>query len=498
MADWAFYGRRGTLDTLRDLVNKKRWFFCRIQGRRRIGKTSLLRELAKSDETLSGRMIYLQIPDSDERDVASQFSQALADSESDKAQLLATKVVDFISMARAIGMLCRAGMVIILDEFQYFTALRLYPFNSFLQAEVDILRDTEQGGLFVLGSLQSEMSALLDDKSAPLYGRLTTPLQLDHWDFEDLTSVYRDHGLDDPYQWLTLWTFFEGVPKFYRDAYDQRLFDVSGPQLRAALLIRMFLEEGSPLAEEADTSFLREMRGQMLSILHYLAENPGCGHNDLTANLHKSGSATSLGSQIKRLVESYQMVDRRYPVFSNSKSRTARYYITDNFLQAWMSVAKPARDANRIRPIDFAISKAMPRSQTLEGHAFEKLIRQLHVECSKKGKGDFALTSIELGFWNRARSEQRQIEIDLVALNHEDKHVRFGSCKRNAGAHDQKALADFDRHIDSFMMTGEGRKLTGWRIEKALFSPIFLPAQSTTLENAGYRCLDLPTYASLF
>lgn len=270
MADWSFYGRTGTLETLNKLIHGEKWFFCRIQGRRRIGKTSLLRELSKSDHSLLSRMVYMQIPDSDERDVAASFRRALQDCESPFANSLASFVLDFPSMAKAIGDLCKAGLLVILDEFQYFTASKLYAFNSYLQEQVDHLRGTQCGGLFVLGSLQSEMSALLDDKGVPLFGRLTVTIDLQHWDFEDLVAVYRAHKIESPLQWLSLWSFFEGVPKFYRDAYDQDLFSAPKNEFSSLLLERMFLREGSPLSEEADTSFLREMKGKMLSILSYL------------------------------------------------------------------------------------------------------------------------------------------------------------------------------------------------------------------------------------
>ena len=62
MKKWDFYGRHDTLSTLDSLIHKQRWFFCRIQGRRRIGKTTLLKELMKSDPSLAGRMIYMQVP----------------------------------------------------------------------------------------------------------------------------------------------------------------------------------------------------------------------------------------------------------------------------------------------------------------------------------------------------------------------------------------------------------------------------------------------------
>lgn len=498
MTDWAFYGRNSALQELQTVVRPPRWFFSRIQGRRRIGKTALLAQLARADANLASRMLYIQVPDSDERDVVATFARTLAESNSATAQALVRTVNDFRSMAAAIGHLCRADFIVVLDEFQYFTRAALHPFNSFLQAQVDALRDTDKGGLFVLGSLQSEMNALLADKGAPLYGRLSAQLELDHWDFEDLMQVFRAHGLANPYQWLALWSFFEGVPKFYRDAYEQDLFSVPTATFHEELLRRMFLRSSSPLSEEADTWFLREIRGKAVSILSFLAERPGCTNGELVGALSMDADTAPLSMQVSRLVKNYRMVDKRLPVFSNSASRNARYYITDNFLQAWLAVAKPAREAARLKPQARAIELALPRLQVLEGYAFEKLIRHLHVECSRKGKGDFELSEINLGYWNRSKDVEKAIELDVVALSEEEKRVRFGSCKRSAGAHNSAALAKFEQHIAAFLTTGEGRKLKGWRTEKLLFSPVFNSSERTVLAGKGFRCTDLTDFATLY
>lgn len=175
MAEWGFYGRTEPLRELRRVAEAGRWFFCRIEGRRRIGKTTLLGQLARNSDDFGSKLIYMQTPDSDERDVAATFRRSLDESDRNEARALANSVVDFPSMAAAIGELCRAGMVVVLDEFQYFTRSALRHFNSFLQAEVDKLRSAAltRGGIFVLGSLHSDMSALLEDKAAPLYGRIT-------------------------------------------------------------------------------------------------------------------------------------------------------------------------------------------------------------------------------------------------------------------------------------------------------------------------------------
>src|SRR5262249_20797706 len=155
--NWNFYGRAEPLAELRRIVEAERWFFCRIEGRRRIGKTTLLGHLARSGD-MSSQLIYMQTPDSDERDVAATFRRGLSEADREDVKGLAIKVIDFPTMAAAIGDLCRAGMVVVLDEFQYFTRAALRPFNSFLQAEVDQLRNAglNRGGLFVLGSLHSE------------------------------------------------------------------------------------------------------------------------------------------------------------------------------------------------------------------------------------------------------------------------------------------------------------------------------------------------------
>jgi AAA+ ATPase superfamily predicted ATPase len=139
-----------------------------------------------------------------------------------------------------------------------------------------------------------------------------------------------------------------------------------------------------------------------------------------------------MGTHIARLVNGYAMVDKPQPVFSDSKSRNARYYITDNFLKAWLAVAKPAREAARLRPIEKVLAPALRRLEILEGFAFEKLIRNLHAETSRKGKGDFELSELRLGYWNRPRDAANSIEIDLVALDEPNERTRLGSCKRAA------------------------------------------------------------------
>lgn len=259
----------------------------------------------------------------------------------------------------------------------------------------------------------------------------------------------------------------------------------------------MFLRGSSPLAEEADAWFLRELRGRAVSILHYLADHPGCNHAELVSALNDPHDGTPLGTHISRLVSRYGMVDKLHPVFSDSKSRNARYYITDNFLKAWLAVAKPAREAARLKPIDRVLEPALRRLETLEGTAFEKLIRNLHIEMSRKGKGDFELSTLQLGYWNRPRDVARSVEIDLVALDEGNRRIRFGSCKRSASAHDGAALATFERHVEAFLQVRPHLRLRDWQHEKVLFAPEFSADARRALSGQGFLCRDLHDYGKM-
>jgi hypothetical protein len=83
---------------------------------------------------------------------------------------------------------------------------------------------------------------------------------------------------------LFLWNLFEGVPKFYRDCYEQGVPAADRP----TLLRRIFFESSSPLRAEAENWFLRELRGRYDVVLKYVARNPGGMHNELVQAIREA------------------------------------------------------------------------------------------------------------------------------------------------------------------------------------------------------------------
>lgn len=489
--NWGFYGRATEQAEIEKILSSGRWFFCAISGRRRIGKTTLIQRALRSRRDTTP--FYVQIPDSDERGVVQAFQDALEDSGVSQP-MVQRSCRTFRDMAGLIHLMCESGMIVVIDEFQYFHRKALSSFSSFLQAEVDTLRDTNSGGLFVLGSIHTEMTAVLEDRNSPLFNRVTHRIDVGHWDIDTVFEMFHAHSISDPHQQLFLWCLFEGVPKFYRDCFEQAVL-VPNSAYRAETIRRLFFEGTSPLRDEATNWFLRELRGRYESVLKLLAYKGPCSYRQLVAEYARAGSGDEkqLSAYLKTLIDRYQMVEKQQPIFATIKSRKARYVITDNFLASWLSALARNVQIARIRPVEEAITRADSALAIQEGHSFEKLIQQLTEECSRKGVADFQLTDMVRGFWNKA--DGSDIEIDFVACNEEDAVVRFGSCKRNALKHDKSSLRSFDDHVQRFLRTKEGRRFSNWRTEIALYSPHFSSDQRAELEGSGYICRDLRQFA---
>ena len=117
MNPWKFYGRTDQLAMLTDMFDRQRWFFAKVTGRRRIGKTSLIQQ-AIAKVASEKPVLYVQIPDSEPVGVISAISDAL-----DTFQVPTERFprpIDLNQLAKMIESMAEAGYVIVLDEFQYF------------------------------------------------------------------------------------------------------------------------------------------------------------------------------------------------------------------------------------------------------------------------------------------------------------------------------------------------------------------------------------------
>ena len=475
--DWSFYGRRPELEQLQRILERRRWFFLQISGRRRIGKTTLIQQALQAAKV--SKTLYIQIPDSDPTGVVATCNGYL------ETFGIAARVTTLSGFAQLIGKLVEEGTVVALDEFQYFHRKHLFDCCSFLQAEVDRLATmggSVTGGLIVLGSIHAEMTALLEDRNAPLFNRTTDTLELGHLDIASVLEILRTHADASPERLLFLWNLFEGVPKFYRDAYEQGVLDAS----REAVLERLFFQSSSPLRNEADNWFLRELRGRYDMVLQYLASHSGCSHADILAAMNELSHADEskqVGGYLRVLSERYRMIERRLPIFAKPKMRNGRYYIRDNFLRAWLSALKQPSTAVAFRPLPGLLRQADERLMDLEGHALEDLVAHIYQERSRLGLGDFELNHRVHGYWDRA-----DVEIDLIAVNEQGRRIRFASCKRQAERL-AGSISGLRSSAQSFLAAHP--RYADWKIEFAAIAPRMTAANRQTLVDMDVLPQDL-------
>ena len=491
---WTFYGRTDELGSLTARLRQRRWLFGSIRGRRRVGKTALVRQalrVVEEDQPGGVPCLLVQLPDSTPADFATVFRNAVREAGLEGHLDESSAGRGLPGVARAVGSLCSAGVVVLLDEFQTCHAGPLRGFPSLLQAEVDRLQDRDTaGGLILLGSVQTEMEALLNDRRAPLFGRSTFAISLEPWSLATVFEVCREHGAADPARCLTLWTLFGGVPKYWRHYAEQGtdLHGIPGWTPWAQQVCEgLFLRSDSPLREEGE-SLLGRVRRNYVALLRVIAERGHCTH----AELQVSAPELSLGPYLKTLGQDLRLVERQDPVFGEGRRR-GRYAVSDPFLLAWLKVIQPACQAARIEPVSRVAERLTARLRTLEGFAFARMVREATEAASRAGV-DFPVSDRVKGYWDRPRRNDVSIEIDIIAWNEEDRVVRFGSCERDAARHDPRSLETFRKQVDLFLESDSGSRFRRWRRELALYSVRFSSDQRADLEAGDYICHDMADF----
>jgi uncharacterized protein len=481
MSTWGFYGRTLELAQLDGIMRRGRWFFVKLSGRRRIGKTTLIKRALEGDRR---PLLYLQIPDSGPAGVLSAVRDAFEMFGVDPRHIPAPNSLS--GLAETVALLARAGYVVVLDEFQYFHRKVLSEFPSHLQREVDgLMADPVglTGGLFVLGSIHTELTALLDNRNAPLYNRVTDTIDVGHLDIGSVLQILRVHADEDPERLLLLWNLFEGVPKFYRDCFEQGALRASPPEL----LQRMFLQSSAPLRNEAENWFLHELRGRYDLVLKFIARNPGCTNGDLDAHVREVGADTNeqTAGYAKILIEKYEMIERRLPILARKQERKGRYYVRDNFLRSWLAALAQVVAATSFRPTDQLLDQALAKLRIAEGYGFERLVAALYEERSRKGLPGFALSHQIQGYWNTQGTE-----IDMVAVDEPGRRIRFGSCKRSA-ARLEGSLEVTDGHIARFL--DHLPKYRSYTVDRVALAPVVPESIAARIRDRGWMVEDLPT-----
>jgi hypothetical protein len=219
-------------------------------------------------------------------------------------------------------------------------------------------------------------------------------------------------------------------------------------------------------------------------ILKYVAKHPGCSNGDIESHAREVSRETEqVAGYVKILIERFGLIERKLPIFAKPTAARGRYHLADNFLTAWLAALASPVSALAFRPIEELVAEADRRLADVEGRALEKLVAQLYEERSRRGRGDFRLTSRIQGYWDSSDTE-----IDMVALNESDRIIRFCDCKRSPDKLVGNA-SSFRAHVGRFLRAFPA--YSAWTHEIVGIAPELSPDHRRVLESRGVLPQDL-------
>ncbi|MDR1689385.1 MAG: ATP-binding protein, partial [Clostridiales bacterium] len=162
-----FYGRKAEMRKLNEMYASSNFEFAAIYGRRRIGKTTLIREFIKDKNSL-----FFVANESTAQDNLISLSRCIG------GGLSAPVFRDYESALSFVFDKARAErLVFVIDEFPYLAGA-YQGISSLLQILTDQNKDTTKLMLILCGSSMSFMENQVLGYQSPLYGRRTAQFKI--------------------------------------------------------------------------------------------------------------------------------------------------------------------------------------------------------------------------------------------------------------------------------------------------------------------------------
>lgn len=429
-----FYDREIESETLKRIEETSKEFsqMTVITGRRRIGKTTLIKHAYEGRE-----MVYFFVARKSENLLCQELTETLRD-------VLNEDLGDFSSMARLFSAIMkiasRRHFTLVFDEFQNFKYVN-ESFFSDMQNIWDSHKESAKINLIVCGSLYSMMTKIFDDRKEPLYGRATSRIRLRPFPLRTLREILGDNNPNfTPDDLLAMYMVTGGVAKYVEQLVTHQALTKDEIIKDVLCFGSYFIDEGKEvLSDEFGKDY-----GNYFSILSAIAS----GFNE--RGEIKSNTGVEAGGYLDKLENVYDLVYRFRPYLASDNTRNVKYGIKDNFLNFWFRFIYKYRSAVEIGNLKYVQEKVMADYDTFSGWMLERYFRQYYKETG--------LFNIVTNYWEKGGEN----EIDLVAVNEVDKEIVIGEVKRNP---DRISLHKLEEKSAVIV-----QKKKGWRINYAALS----------------------------
>ncbi|ASJ05017.1 ATP-binding protein [Thermococcus barossii] len=398
--------------------------FLPIYGRRRVGKTRLVREFMGDKPS-----VYYLARNSTYHDNLRGFTREVL--KVHPSTFLNES--SFLSFEEAFRYIAEKGkVVVVIDEFPYLIQSDRRVLSEFQYIVDEIVRNS---GIYLIlvGSSVGMMEEHVLGQKSPLYGRRDGQIKLGPLDFfsswkllgvgvEEAVKIYGVTGGVPAY--LLLFSHFEDVK---RVAFSKHGF--------------LYAEADFLLSSE-----LREPRTYKL-ILKAIAEGK-TRFNEISTY---TGIPRSNLFKYLEVLERLGFVRRETPVTAPPKTKHTRYRISDRYLAFYFRFVERYRDEIELESLDFW-EEFLKGYSTYLGSVFEEVSREFLVRLGREGK--LPLRPSRLGRW-----WHKNEEIDIVALDEREKRALLVEVKwKELGEREARGiLKGLERKAELIGLEGWGK-----------------------------------------
>lgn len=373
-----------------------------LYGRRRLGKTALLRQFATEKPHC-----YFMADRAGESELRRALASAMAVSLNEPV-LESAEYGSWYDLFAAFDRfrLPNQRFVLIFDEYQYLCQVQS-AFSSFLQKWWDEHWSAANIVLILCGSVTSMMYRETLAASAPLYGRATAQILLRPIGFGHISEFLPDKNATERLEFFAL---TGGVPRYLRLASSYASF-------KKALVVLVLHPDGI-LHNEARQLLQEEIQtpNQCWSILNAI----GSGAKRISEIAGRTGQPANKLTRYLDLLKDLHLVRRETPVLERNpaKSKKGIYVVSDPFFRMWFGAIYPYMSFFEFSEAETPYLRIEPLIKRLMAECYEEVCRQWVRERAL----DFDAAHV-------GRQWSSAYEIDVAAVNTNYELTVVGECK---------------------------------------------------------------------
>ena len=393
-----FYGRESERKKLNTMFHSDGQKISLIYGRRRIGKSELIKQVLKGTDLKS---IYYECKQTTEQNNVDSLSELIGEAFNFPKPA-------FENIENLLRFLFKSSeqkpLILVLDEYSYLRE-NVKGLDSILQSVIDSYKDTSKIKLIICGSYVDTMKALLA-KQNPLYARIDLTINLKPMDYYDSALFYSDFSDEDK---VRLFSVFGGIP------YYNRLIDAQ-KSVRENI-IDLIASPGARLENEVSMYLNSEISKITNANEVFEALAKGFSRYKDLLNQSNVSSGPALVDILDKLIR-MDVVAKEAPINDENNRKKSGYFISDNLSLFYYKYI--FRNISRMNLMDSDIfydkyiaadfeTKYVPK-------IFENICRQYLIRKNRKGLMDEIFEKIGKYYYDDP-IEKKNGEFDIVTLD---------------------------------------------------------------------------------